>query len=238
MRDRNHPSIILWSLCNEQWIQGSPEAAAMAKAMKQRSQRTRPYTARDRGNEWFRIPGRDFSACWTWSASITIQEYTQEFHTEFPAKPMVATEIASEFGTRGFYEMNHWENYWGDKDRGYFAAYSINTGGKTVENAWRPSLKTNTWREDSYGADSITKANPGRSAGRASTLTTASWTSADFPRTATITTKPGGRTNQCCISSRTGTGGARKARKFRCGFTATARKWNFFSTAFRWANRL
>jgi beta-galactosidase len=31
MRDRNHPSIILWSLCNEQWIQGSTEAAAMAQ---------------------------------------------------------------------------------------------------------------------------------------------------------------------------------------------------------------
>src|ERR1051325_4930922 len=35
MRDRNHPSIILWSLCNEQWIQGSPEAAAMIRSMKE-----------------------------------------------------------------------------------------------------------------------------------------------------------------------------------------------------------
>jgi beta-galactosidase len=57
---------------------------------------------------------------------------------------MVATEIASEIGTRGIYDLNHWDSFWGDKDRGYVAAYSINAGpgGQTVEQAW-PPIATN-----------------------------------------------------------------------------------------------
>ena len=33
-RDRNHPSIILWSICNEEAKQGTPEGARMARSMK------------------------------------------------------------------------------------------------------------------------------------------------------------------------------------------------------------
>src|SRR6185369_16753999 len=34
LRDRNHPSIILWSLCNEEGLQGTPAGAKMGSAMK------------------------------------------------------------------------------------------------------------------------------------------------------------------------------------------------------------
>jgi hypothetical protein len=144
MHDRNHPCIILWSLCNEQWTQGSPEGAAMARAMKQRVNEldpTRLVTAAMNGGFTKRMVS---SACWTSSASITIPGFMRRFHAQFPTKPMVATEIASEIGTRGIYELNHWESYWGDKDRGYVAAYSINAGpgGQTVEQAW-PPIATN-----------------------------------------------------------------------------------------------
>ena len=138
MRDRNHPSIILWSLCNEQWIQGSPAAAAMAKAMKQRIYEldgTRPVTAAMNGS-WTSREGFP-SVLDVVGLNYNPGVYSK-FHTEFPAKPMVATEIASELCTRGVYEMTRWENYWGNKDRGHFAAYSINIGGNTVEDAWRP----------------------------------------------------------------------------------------------------
>jgi beta-galactosidase len=39
--------------------------------------------------------------------------------------------------------MKHWENYWGDKDRGYVSSYSINAGpgGQTVEEAWPPIVE-------------------------------------------------------------------------------------------------
>jgi beta-galactosidase len=138
MRDRNHPSIILWSLCNEQWIQGSAAAAAMAKAMKQRIYEldgTRPVTAAMNGSWNSRV---GFPSVLDVVGFNYNPEGYQKFHTTFPAKPMIATEIASELCTRGVYEMDHWENYWGNKDRGHFVAYSINIGGNTVEDAWGP----------------------------------------------------------------------------------------------------
>ena len=140
MRDRNHPSIILWSLCNEQWIQGSPEAAAMARAMKQRVHELDPtrlvtaamnggFTNRDGFISVLDVVGFNYNP-WVYDT----------FHSHFPTNPMVATEIASEIGTRGFYGTNHWDNYWGDRQRGYVSAYSINAGpgGQTVEDAWLP----------------------------------------------------------------------------------------------------
>ena len=140
LRDRNHPSIILWSLCNEQWTQSSPEGAAMARAMKQRVNEldpTRLVTAAMNGG--FTDTNGFISVLDVDGFNYNPGVY-EKFHAQFPTKPMLATEIASEIGTRGFYGMNHWENYWGDRDRGYVAAYSINAGpgGQVVENAWPP----------------------------------------------------------------------------------------------------
>jgi beta-galactosidase len=61
-------------------------------------------------------------------------------HALCRTNPMLATEIASEVGTRGFYGTNHWDNYWGDRKQGYVSAYSINAGpgGQVVEKAWPP----------------------------------------------------------------------------------------------------
>ena len=144
MHDRNHPCIILWSLCNEQWTQGSPEGAAMARAMKERVNELDPtrlvtaamnggFTNRDGFISALDVVGFNYNP-WVY----------EKFHAEFPAMPMIATEIASEIGTRGIYDLNHWDNYWGNKDRGYVAAYSINAGpgGQTVEQAW-PPIATN-----------------------------------------------------------------------------------------------
>jgi beta-galactosidase len=143
MRDRNHPSIILWSLCNEQQIQGTPEAAAMVRAMRQRVQEldpTRLVTAAMNGG--FTNQQGFLGVLDVIGVNYNPSVY-ERVHAAKPTTPMLATEIASEIGTRGFYGMTHWENYWGDKERGYVAAYSINAGpgGQTVENAW-PAVAT------------------------------------------------------------------------------------------------
>jgi beta-galactosidase len=144
LHDRNHPSIILWSLCNEQWTQGSPEAAAMARAMTQRVKEldpTRLVTAAMNGG--FMETNGFISVLDVIGFNYQPWVY-EKFHAQFPAKPVVATEIASEIGTRGIYDSNHWDSYWGDKERGYVSAYSINAGpgGQTVEQAW-PPIATN-----------------------------------------------------------------------------------------------
>jgi len=146
MHDRNHPCIILWSLCNEQWTEGSSEGAAMARAMKQRVNEldsNRLVTAAMNGG--FMETNGFISVLDVVGFNYNPWVYTP-FHAQFPEKPMVATEIASEIGTRGIYELNHWDNYWGDRNRGYVAAYSINAGpgGQTVEQAW-PPIATNAF---------------------------------------------------------------------------------------------
>lgn len=140
MRDRNHPSIMLWSLCNEQWIQASEESAAMARAMKARVHEldpTRPVTAALNG-------GFDSDVGLATALDVIGINYHPDVydavHRRFPRKPMLATEIASEVGTRGIYSTEHWDDYFGDRERGYVAAYSINPGpgGQTTEHAWPP----------------------------------------------------------------------------------------------------
>lgn len=140
LRDRNHPSIVLWSLCNEQWIQGSPEAAAMARAMGQRVREldpTRTVTAALNGG--FDAPGGMGSAIDVIGINYNPGVY-DDVHALFPGKPIVASEIASEISTRGIYATEHWDDYYGDRERGYVSAYSITAGpaGQTVEKAWPP----------------------------------------------------------------------------------------------------
>lgn len=141
-RDRNHPSIVLWSLCNEQWIQGTPEAAAMIRAMKQRVHEidpTRPATAALNG-------GFDSAAGMGGVLDAIGINYNpwvyDSVHQLFPRTPIIASEIASEIGTRGVYETRFWEkeSFHGDRERGHVAAYSTSAGpaGQTVENAWPP----------------------------------------------------------------------------------------------------
>jgi beta-galactosidase len=140
LRDRNHPSIILWSLCNEQWIQGTPEAAAMARAMKERVRDlapTRLVTAAMNGG--FTNKEGFISVLDVIGINYNPEVY-HSVHNQSSTTPILATEIASEIGTRGIYSTNRWDNYSGDREHGYVSAYSINAGpgGQTVENAWLP----------------------------------------------------------------------------------------------------
>ena len=140
LRDRNHPSIILWSLCNEQWIQGTPESAAMIKAMSQRVREldpSRPITAAMNGG--FDSPTGMGSALDIIGINYNPWVY-DDVHKLFPNAPIIASEIASEIGTRGIYATEKLETYYGDRERGYVSAYSITAGpaGQTVEQAWPP----------------------------------------------------------------------------------------------------
>ncbi len=140
LRDRNHPSIVLWSLCNEQWIQGTPESAAMARAMSQRVREldpTRPITAAMNGG--FDQPAGLGGVLDVIGINYNPNVY-DNVHALFPRAPLFASEIASEIGTRGIYTTNRWESYYGDRERGYVSAYSITAGpsGQTVEQAWPP----------------------------------------------------------------------------------------------------
>lgn len=109
-RDRNHPAIIMWSMCNEENLQGTPEGARIVSAMMNvvhRYDRTRPITTAMNGNGGVKIfLGHGIAdvediigANYNYSAFDAI-------HQHYPAKPMFGSEDSNEKTTRGEYADN------------------------------------------------------------------------------------------------------------------------------------
>ena len=112
-RDRNHPSVVLWSIGNEEPEQGTPRgnriARTMVRAVKDLDA-TRPTTyASNSGvyagvNEVMDVRGFNYN-----------MEQIDRYHKEHPGQPLFGSEIASTVSTRG--------EYADDKARGYLSAY-------------------------------------------------------------------------------------------------------------------
>ncbi|MBV9866385.1 MAG: DUF4982 domain-containing protein [Abitibacteriaceae bacterium] len=129
-RDRNHPSIIMWSMCNEEPLQGSDEGARIFKAMKTATDKwdgTRPVTAAMNGG-W----GSGFSLVEDLQGGNYNPNGYDGYHKAHPNHPLYGSETASTVSTRGIYAN--------DKVRGYVSAYDVNFPGwaQTAEDAWRP----------------------------------------------------------------------------------------------------
>jgi beta-galactosidase len=103
-RDRNHPSVILWSLGNEEWaIEGNLTGARIATTMQAAARRldpTRPSTVAISG-------GRDAKGI---SSVIDVMGYNyvgngspDDHRARFPGQPGVGTEETTTQGTRGVY---------------------------------------------------------------------------------------------------------------------------------------
>ena len=100
-RDRNHPSIILWSIGNEEPQQGTPRGATIAKTMKRLVNEldpTRGITAAMDGGygdgitEVLDVIGFNYR-----------DNKIDDFHKKFPKIPIIGTETASTVATRGEY---------------------------------------------------------------------------------------------------------------------------------------
>jgi len=103
LRDRNHPSIIAWSIGNEEWaMEGTPTGAAVAATLQEfvrTLDTTRPVTAAVSGG-W----GNGISSV------IQLMGYnyiahgsTDDQHRRFPEQPGVGTEEGQMTTTRGVY---------------------------------------------------------------------------------------------------------------------------------------
>jgi beta-galactosidase len=122
-RDRNHPSVVIWSLGNEEREQGTERGAHIVATMKQLVRQldpTRPVTVAMNGG-W----GKGVSSV------VDVQGFNygngggnlagkniDAFHAKFPRQPSVGSETASSFFTRGIYVT--------DKEKGYVSAYDVN----------------------------------------------------------------------------------------------------------------
>ena len=128
-RDRNHPSVILWSLANEEPLQGTPVGARIGATMQRLVRQldpTRPTTMAMNGS-WgdglsaiVDVQGCNYIRCGDIDA----------FHARFPRLPIVFTESCSTVSTRGVYAN--------DAARGYVSAYDVNVPGwgNTAEDNW------------------------------------------------------------------------------------------------------
>ncbi len=115
-RDRNHPSVFLWSIGNEEgWIQKTETGKKIAQTLlaKQKEldpSRTSTYAA-DMGNEFNGvnevIPIRGFN----------YREYAvADYHRDHPNQPILGTEMGSTVTTRGIYEKDSIRAYVPDQD--------------------------------------------------------------------------------------------------------------------------
>ena len=128
-RDRNHPSVIIWSLANEEPEQGNTRGARIVATMKRLQRRLDPSrlctTAMNGGYGGVGV-----------STVVDVQGFNYNdgqidaYHKAHPQQPMIGTETASSLATRGIYAK--------DAARGYMSAYDTEkpAWGNTAEEWW------------------------------------------------------------------------------------------------------
>jgi len=154
LRDRNHPSVIIWSIGNEIPQQGdtsalrvAPELAAIVRSLDM----TRPITtANDRPDTSNKIIK---------SGALDLIGYNYHefdyaaFHSRYPGKKFIATETTSGLETRGHYDMPSdsirvWPSRWdrpftdGNPDNTVSAYDNVRPAwGSTHEATWKVMKK-------------------------------------------------------------------------------------------------
>ena len=154
LRDRNHPSVFIWSIGNEIPQQGdtsalriAPELAGIVHSL----DRTRPITTAndrpDKGNKIIQSGAIDL-------IGYNYHEFDYAtFHDRFPGKKFIATETTSGLETRGHYDMPSdsiriWPARWdrpfkeGNPDNSVSAYDNVRPAwGSTHEATWKVMKK-------------------------------------------------------------------------------------------------
>ncbi len=121
-RDRNHPSIIMWSMCNEEPLQGTVEGASIftnMMAVVHRYDKTRPITSAM--NAGYLAKFGDANVEDIIGANYSTDKY-HAIHKAHPTKPMFGSESANFKTARGEYAKNRkkgWESSYNLTDPGW-----------------------------------------------------------------------------------------------------------------------
>jgi beta-galactosidase len=133
-RDRNHPSIISWSIANEEWgIEGDIKGARMARTMQDYAKTidtTRGITAGISGN-WDNGIATAVDVVGYNYIKHGGKETTDKHHREFPNLASWGTEEGSTFATRGI--------YFEDNEKQYKPAYDFpqSANAHSIEQGWK-----------------------------------------------------------------------------------------------------
>jgi len=131
LRDRNHPSIISWSIGNEEWgIEGNELGAKIAttlQAFTKSIDSTRAITAAISGG-WQKGISNVIDVM---GVNYIAQINTDVHHEEFPNQPMWGTEEGSTNAARGI--------YFDDRQHNMIAAYDkrANANSRSIEEGWK-----------------------------------------------------------------------------------------------------
>jgi beta-galactosidase len=156
LRDRNHPSVFIWSIgneINEQW-NGNPEAGRIGKELSDivhSLDKTRPITSAcnfvSDKNTLITAGGLDLVG--------TNYEHNKipQFQKMFPGRPIIGTETTSALATRGSYDMpsdliRRWPTRWDQPLKDGNADFSCSSydncsapWGSTHEETWKIAKK-------------------------------------------------------------------------------------------------
>jgi beta-galactosidase len=128
-RDRNHPSVVLWSLGNEEWaIEGNSKGARIGTAMQDFARRldsSRAFTTAISGG-WDNGTGKVMQVM---GYNYIVQGDIDEHHKKFPWQAGVGTEESNTIGTRGIYTS--------DFSHGYMAATNRMPENVGTESGWK-----------------------------------------------------------------------------------------------------
>lgn len=129
-RDRNHPSVFLWSLGNEEWkLEWSEYGTRLARDVTAYARRLDPSR---RSTIALSGSGSGISlAVDVFGFNYYLQHHMDEMHQRFPDRPIVGTEESSSEHTRGI--------YFDDPDRQHLVGFDFEADGKHagIEDGWR-----------------------------------------------------------------------------------------------------
>lgn len=138
-RDRNHPSVFMWSIGNEEgWIQTTSQGKRIAQTFIQKQRaldptRTCTYAA-DLANVFQGIneviPVRSFNYR---------EDGVAPYHRDHPSQPVLGTEMGSTVTTRGQYERDTIRNYLPDHD------ITFPWWASTAEKWWKLAAEHKYW---------------------------------------------------------------------------------------------
>ena len=128
-RDRNHPSVFMWSMGNEEGMANHERGILILSAMKAHVGEldgTRPVSIAPTG-----AIGTGGLAVLDVIGYNYMDPQAEAYHKEHPDRPVIGTETVSAVGTRGIYVT--------DKAKGFVASYDpyTTTGRASAEGWWR-----------------------------------------------------------------------------------------------------
>ena len=212
-RDRNHPSIVLWSAGNEIGEQSAPDGAQVLRRLVDifhREDPTRPVTT---GNDQIVADGHPATLAFLNAEDIVGYNYVDRWHErrelfadqdrhDHPDWQMIGTESGSIF-------QSFDERYSLGND-----AAVVRPNYTSGDAAGRATLEVGRDARLLRGRLHVDRGRlPGRErSGPSGASHPGPWTSPAIPRTRTTCTRACGPTGRCCTSSRTGTGPGEGAR--------------------------